>query len=67
MSGNRGNDTFKYLSANDSSFSSPDMIVDFETGNDKIDISCLTKINNCDVMIKLVNKFSKQKNEMMIN
>lgn len=67
LEGNRGNDTFRYLSINDSLSASPDKITDFETGSDKIDISSLKKINNCDVMIKLVNKFSKQKNEMMIN
>ncbi|HGJ5864955.1 M10 family metallopeptidase C-terminal domain-containing protein [Arsenophonus nasoniae] len=67
LEGNRGNDTFQYLSINDSLSASPDKITDFETGSDKIDISSLKKINNCDVMIKLVNKFSKQKNEMMIN
>lgn len=39
MSGGKGHDTFLYLALSDSTFKSPDNILDFESGIDKIDFS----------------------------
>lgn len=64
--GGKGNDLFIYQSINDSLCSSPDTIMDFETGRDKIDISALSKINGNTIEIKLVDSFSQQKNELIV-
>lgn len=65
--GDKGNDLFIYKSINDSLYSSPDTIMDFETGRDKIDISALGKINGCTIEMKQVNFFSQQKNEFIVH
>ncbi|HGJ5855181.1 M10 family metallopeptidase C-terminal domain-containing protein [Arsenophonus nasoniae] len=65
--GGKGKDLFIYQSINDSLYSSPDTIMDFETGRDKIDISALSKINGNTIEIKQVNCFSQHKNELIVH
>lgn len=65
--GGKGKDLYIYQSINDSSYSSPDTIMDFETGCDKIDISALSKINGNTIAIKQVNSFSQHKNELIVH
>ncbi|WP_180560592.1 M10 family metallopeptidase C-terminal domain-containing protein [Arsenophonus apicola] len=65
--GGSGIDIFNYEAINDSLFTSPDIIMDFEVGIDKIDISLLSKISNSFFHINCVNSFSDKKNEMLIN
>lgn len=59
--GGSGKDIFNYEAINDSLFTSPDTIMDFETGIDKIDISLLSKISNSFFHINCVNSFSDKK------
>ena len=47
LKGGRGHDTFLYLSRSESTFKSPDIILDFETGIDKINLAAL-KIKSAD-------------------
>lgn len=67
LSGGSGNDVFVYSNIDDSMFDSPDKIIDFETGRDKIDISALKLINGEIIEIKQVNQFSYPKNEMIVH
>lgn len=48
-------------------FASPDKIIDFENGNETIDISALSKIKSNTIEIKQVHHFSNQKNEIIVH
>lgn len=61
---------FVYLSFEDSKSSAPDRIMDFQTGEDKIDLSCLNKIlyasHNGQHILNFVNDFDRKPGEMKI-
>lgn len=62
--------TFVYLSFEDSKSSAPDRIMDFQTGEDKIDLSCLNKIlydnYSGQHILNFVNNFHRKPGEMKI-
>ncbi len=61
---------FVYLSFEDSKSSAPDRIMDFQTGEDKIDLSCLNKIlyanHSGRHVLNFVNDFDRKPGEMKI-
>lgn len=67
LEGGLGKDVFQYNSIAESHFLSLDLIIDFETGTDKINISSLRQVENSYFIIQKVNHFSGKKNEMIVN
>ncbi|MFS1563599.1 MAG: M10 family metallopeptidase C-terminal domain-containing protein [Candidatus Arsenophonus phytopathogenicus] len=61
---------FVYLSFEDSKSSAPDRIMDFQTGEDKIDLFCLNKIlydnYSGQHILNIVNDFDRKPGEMKI-
>lgn len=65
--GGSGSDTFVYEAISDSYFATPDRIMDFETGIDKIDLSGLIKNTFTQTPISYVDQFTGNGAELTIN
>ncbi|MGQ8774568.1 serralysin family metalloprotease [Serratia sp. NA_112.1] len=63
--GNGGKDTFVYFAANESRVDAPDWIVDFVSGEDKIDLSLFNTGSNNG--IEFVSQFSGKAGEAMLS
>lgn len=63
--GNGGKDTFVYFAANESRADAPDWIVDFVSGEDKIDLSLFNTGSNNG--IEFVSQFSGKAGEAMLS
>ncbi|HEJ8087642.1 TPA: M10 family metallopeptidase [Serratia liquefaciens] len=63
LSGGSGSDIFVFSAVSDSPFKSPDKILDFETGIDKIDLSFFNQGDNGTDFIHFVDSFSGQAGE----
>ncbi|MGM3172564.1 serralysin family metalloprotease [Dickeya lacustris] len=63
LTGGKGKDIFVYALDKDSLSSSPDIITDFQRGEDKIDLSAFNKNHN----LNFVNQFSGNQNEVLLN
>ncbi|CAI0852622.1 Serralysin precursor [Serratia quinivorans] len=64
--GGSGKDIFVFSAVSDSSFKSPDKILDFETGIDKIDLSFFNHGDNGAGFIHFVDAFSGQAGEALL-
>ncbi|MGO2368174.1 serralysin family metalloprotease [Serratia grimesii] len=64
--GGSGNDIFVFAAVSDSPFASPDKIVDFETGIDKIDLSFFNHGAKGADFIHFVDDFSGQAGEALL-
>jgi serralysin len=63
--GNEGKDTFVYFAANESRADAPDWIVDFVSGEDKIDLSLFNTGDSTG--IEFVSQFSGKAGEAMLS
>lgn len=64
--GGSGNDIFVFSAVSDSLFKSPDKIMDFETGIDKIDLSFFNHGDKGAGFIHFVDDFSGQAGEALL-
>ncbi|WP_374213766.1 serralysin family metalloprotease [Serratia sp. MF1(2023)] len=65
--GGSGNDTFVFSELNDSPISSPDKVMDFESGKDKIDLSFFNQIEEGHDFIHFVEHFSGHAGEALLS
>ncbi|SLM63080.1 MULTISPECIES: serralysin family metalloprotease [Dickeya] len=63
LTGGKGKDIFVYAFDNDSLYSSPDIITDFQRGEDRIDLSAFNKNHP----LSFVNQFSGNQNEVLLS
>ena len=66
LSGGGGADTFVYDHASDSTPDNPDVILDFESGSDKIDVRAVLKQANLSAL-KFVERFTGQPGQAVIS
>ena len=64
LTGNGGFNTFTYHAASDSTRNNPDLLMDFTTGQDKIDLSSLSK--NTQVTLNHVSQYSGRPGDTLL-
>lgn len=65
--GGDGNNIFVFSNLNDSLYESPDIIEDFKSGEDLIDLSFFNEVNGDDKFIRFVEDFSGEAGESLLS